>query len=285
MVSIRKIAASTKLGLAGIALVAGVLGCGSSTTNNDQGASFSALGFFEANSTETPPPALAGFTTTLSSDPANQGIFLNQSLAAIGLENRLRNSFIRLTKVDCEYQVPGSSISVPPDSVAVSSFIPASPGIGGPQIGGSGGSGGVGGSGGSSTGGTTTTDTSSGTGGGNATGEGSKTYMTFKVISASIYSYLNNNRNALPELPFQVQIFCTATGVTNAGKTIETNPIGITAVMAEEIFTDTSAGTGSGGDVTGFDGGDSSNSGDGTTTVGSSSGATAPEGEIIPVTN
>ena len=43
-----------------------------------------------------------------------------------------------------------------------------------------------------------------------------------------------------------------------------------------------------GGDVSGFDGTDSANSGDDTTTVGTdtgSSGATAPEGEIIPASN
>ena len=260
MVSIRKIAASTKLGLTGIALVVGVLGCGSSTTNNDQGASFSALGFFTA-ATPEPPPGLSGLNATLSQDSAASG-FASQSLAYIGLENRLTNSFIRVTKIDCDYNVPAATIPIPSDSISTSGFINASPSIGGPTIGGSG----------------TAT----------ATGTGTRLYLQFQLISPSIYAYLNSNRNALPELPFQVQILCTATGITNAGKTFETNPVGLTAVMIEQSFVNSTGGTGTGtgGNVTGFDGSDSSNTGDGTTTVGAGgSGATVPGAEVIPVVN
>lgn len=290
MVSIRQIVASTKMGLAGVALVAGVLGCGSSTTNNDQGASFSALGFFqlaEDGTSTGDPKGLSGFNTSLSSDSAASG-YARQSTALLGLENRLRFSFIRVTKVDCDYFVPGASIPIPSDSFATNGFIGASPDIGGPQIGGTGGSGGVGGTGGSSGSSTDTASTSNAVTGGNATGAGTKQYVTIQTISPSIFGYLNSNRNALPEYPFQLQILCTATGITNAGKVLETNPVGLTAVMIEPSYIDiegTTDGTETGGDVSGFDGGDSANSADGTTTVDSTGSLTAPEGEIIPVTN
>jgi len=241
-----------------------------------------------------PPAGLAGFTTALADDDASSG-FLRQTLVSIGLENRLRASFIRVTKIDCDYNVPGSSIPIPSDSVLVSAFLNASQNIGGPQIGGAGGSGGVGGAagggaagggaagggaagggaagGGAAGGGAAGGGAGGGVVGGNATGIGTQQYVVFKAISSSVFAYLNSNRNAFPELPFQLQITCSATGITNAGKVLETNQVGITGVMVEPSFVDTTAGTGTGGDLSGFDGGDSSNSGDGTTTVdgGSSS--------------
>ena len=299
MVSIRKIAASAKtsLTITGLGLLIGIVGCGSSTSNNDQGTSFGALGFF-SSAIGSPPPGVAGLTTTLSSDPSASGGAVGlQTLTYIGLENRLRTQFIRVTKVDCEYFVPGSNITIPPDSTAVNGFINASPDIGGPQIGGTGGSGGVGAASGSTTGGTTggsTGSTSGGVSGGNATGISSKTYLQFPIINSSIYAYINSNRNGLPALPFQLQVVCTATGISQAGDAFTTNPVALSVDFEEFVPGAVGASgvtSGTGGNSNSFDAGGTGN--DTTTTAGSGTGTTtgavtspegdAANGEVIPV--
>jgi len=276
-----------------------VAGCGSSTTNNDQGVTFLALGYFADSAGTT---GVSGVNAVLSSDIGASGIqgipgaVGQQTLVFMGVENRLRNQFIRLTKFDCEYLVPGSSLSIPPDSFAAAGVVTPNPGIGGPSIDGAGASGnvgfGAGGGGAGAAGGTagqaggaTAGATGGGAGGGGtvgtsgpATGQGGRLFSQFPVIGPDIYSYLNNNREALPELPFRMQALCRATGVSSAGDAFATNEAGITVTFFEVAeFPNPDGGTGStgtGGDVDGFDGGDTGDDGT-TTTVGSSTGSSA----------
>ena len=256
MASIQKFAAVAKVGLviAGVGIVA--IGCGSSTTNNDQGVAFSAFGYFQAPPPPEPPTGLSVVTSTFlardfAADNLSSGTNSKQVVAYLGLENRLRTQFLRLTKIDCEYNVPGASISIPPDSIPAAGFLNASPNIGGPQIGGTGGSGGVGGTAGGGgatggaggTGGTGSTGNTGGnatggnsTAGGNATGVGSKLYFGFPLVTNGIFGYLNANRNALPELPFQMQVTCSATALSTAGDAYESNPVGIAVQFVEQDF-------------------------------------------------
>ena len=242
-------------------------GCGSPTSNNDQGVVFLALGYFADATGST---GLSGVNAVLSADIGSSsiqgvpGAVGQQTLAFMGLENRLRNQFIRVTKFDCDYDVPGSAITVPPDAFASSAVIEPNPLIGGPTIDGAGGSGDVGfgtststsssgSSGSSSTTSSSTTSSSSstsssgagtGAGGGGvgsavggagisgaATGQGGRDFAEFPIVGPDVYAYLNNNRSALPELPFRMEAQCRATGISSAGDVFTTNDVGITVTF------------------------------------------------------
>jgi hypothetical protein len=152
----------------------GGYGCGSSS-NNDQGTSFTALGFFV--------PGTAGGTgqngtiIPLFSDVSETDGLSN--LTSIGVQNRLQSQFIRVVRVDCSYDVQGSSLNIPDDSEPLGSIVEA----------------------------------------------GGSSFIAIQVISPDIFSFLNNNQNSLPQLPFKMTVTCSVTGVTQAGDVLTTNPV------------------------------------------------------------
>ena len=163
--------------LISLCVIASALGCGGAS-NNDQGTSFTATGFFNDDGS-----GRSGFTTVLFSDLANpvlgggdgQIVFSN-----IGVQNNLSNQFIRIVRVDCSYEIPGGSVTVPDDSQLIPGIVEA---LGGQAL------------------------------------------IGFALVSTDIFSFLNNNQNFLPQLPFRMFVTCSVTGVTQAGDTITTNPI------------------------------------------------------------
>ena len=190
------------------AMMCGVA-CGGST-NNDQGTSFLALGFFIDDETSqtgafTPlatdfaqlPSAAAAGTVPVQSDGAALFTF-------IGLENRLSSQYIRLERVDCRYDVPGAdpTFQVPDESFNITAII-------GP--------------------GSATDDTQEPA---DAILE-EAFYAQFSILSPDIFSYLNVNRNSLPELPFRVIATCSAIGISEAGDVFRTNEVTLNIVVTD----------------------------------------------------
>ncbi len=226
-----------KLGLLVLVLFAGINGCGTAT-NNDQGTSFMALGFFAEGGDEggvDPDTGQSGDTVPLFADRSGltpmDPYDGNVVFARIGLQNRMTSQFIRVVRIDCSYTIAGSNLQIPDDSFnATWTLGPAAA------------------TGGSSSAGAVTSaadDTS---------------YMGFDIVSTDLFAFLNANQNYLPKLPFRMIATCEAVGVTQAGNTVTTNPVSYYLLFADyaECCTGTGAtsggeqlGTGQGGTVTG----------------------------------
>ena len=166
-----------------------LVSCGGST-NNDQGTSFLALGFFQDSNGNTGD---AGRTTALFSDfplePfAADGLDIATVLSFIGVENRLTNQFIRTTKMDCSYEIPGARIAIPDDSTTYTTVLP-------PAV-----------------------DTA-------GVIQTSQNFTQVIVVSSDILAFLNLNINSLPEIPFRMIATCSVTGVSQAGDVFTTNPV------------------------------------------------------------
>lgn len=208
------------LGLAGLLSLASVVGCGS-TDNNDQGTVFTALGYFGATSADSAAvdtEKAIGYAFLPLSSPVGL-IDGGAQFTWIGVSNNLvtegtRNPYIRATRINCSYFVPGSTLSIPDEEFATSGII----------------EGGTGSAGGSTEGG----DATGGAAQSAAKAIGSGTaYLPFPLVSSDIYAYLNNNRTQLPELPFEMVASCNVTGVTRAGETYTTNNVDITIQFVE----------------------------------------------------
>lgn len=218
------------------ALLLGGAACGGST-NNDQGTSFLASGYYDSEGT-----AVNGYILPLASDIPNTateapGGFTNafpadglQLIVRMRLENRLTSQFLRVQRIDCSYVVPGASpaLALPNDSFNASAVVQ-------PEA---------------------------------------QVDYAFQMISPDIYSYLNVNRNLLPELPFRMYADCSAIAVTQAGDTIVSNPL----TFFVQFLDSAECCTGGAGPAAGFSGGfqqGPATGGDFTTDSGSSSGDAA----------
>lgn len=201
-------------GLAGL-----LYGCGSAS-NNDQGTTFTATGFFADSTGATGDTgaviALGRDVPTLQTDGNDFGVAdpvrLDGRAAStfIGLQNRFGGRadtladdavFIRTERIDCDYEIPGSDIGIPSDSNPLGTVIEA----------------------------------------------GGSAFAEFLVISPDLFSFLNVNRNSLPELPFRMNARCSAVGVTRNGATITTNPVNYLILVADAAECCTGVGVFGGG--------------------------------------
>ena len=106
--------------VAGLAL-AGVLGSCGSASNNDQGASFTLLGYFaevpDSESTSL-PTQLTGLSILLS-DPGQEGAPSADNFgggtvtAVVGMQNNIVTQFLRTDRVFFEYDIPGAAAQPP----------------------------------------------------------------------------------------------------------------------------------------------------------------------------
>ncbi len=188
----------------------GFLACGGGT-NNDQGTSFLAYGWYKG----TPPEGSTGDVINIMSDVAESADgTAGFATAWIGLENRLANQFIRVERIDCSYYVDGSvsGFTIPDDSEFVSSVLGANP----PSAGGSSAFGG-------------NIGTRNGIDGDQlfASGEArpQTTKLEFMIVSQDLVRYLNLNRNSLPPTPYTLSVVCRANGISQAGDVLTTNPL------------------------------------------------------------
>ncbi len=197
----------------GTLIVLGTLSCGGAT-NNDQGTSFLALGFFIDGSGEGEgdagtivylnedtafrlPTQPIPLFVPVDKDPEEEGL----QGGFIGLENRLTSQFIRTVGAECSYEVPGAdpSLIIPNDTWYFTTVLDPAPAAGEDE-------------------------------GDEATNQA---FVQILIASPSMISFLSVNQNSLPELPFNALVTCVVTGVTQAGDTLETNPVHYQIVFAE----------------------------------------------------
>lgn len=251
-------------------LVLGAVSCGGTGSNNDQGTSFLAYGYFNDSQGQT---GSSGAIVALAPDSAvlvgtgGASVQLlvdgNAVLTFMGFQNRLANQFIRLVRIDCSYDIPGSNLQIPDDSFNSAAVISSDPAA-------------------------DDRDDETGQQVPLPTGEGSTLILQFEVVSPDIISYINVNRNSLPELPFRMNVSCRGVGVTQSGDTIVTNDLVYFVQFFDqaecctgsdfETIGDTVVNDGSTADDGGFQGGSGSGGGvsfsDGTSTgsVGDATG-------------
>ncbi len=248
--------------------IAGAVSCGGTGSNNDQGTSFLALGYF---GDETGGTGLSRVDALLAPDSATivtAGGFQadgNQVDVFIGFQNRLSNQFIRLERVECSYAIPGASplLAIPDDSYNTAAVISASPS-------------------------SDDRDPDTGEAVPLPTDGGSRLFYGFTILSPDLISYINVNRNLLPELPFRMNVSCRGVAVAQSGDVLISND-----VLFEVRFVDQAeCCTGASGETIGDDGGFQSGTGsgggivfeDGTTSNGgggAGAGATVEEGSGI----
>ncbi|MGH7855861.1 MAG: hypothetical protein ACREQY_00915 [Candidatus Binatia bacterium] len=106
--------------------------------------------------------------------------------SAIGLENNMAQG-INVERVDLQFRVSGSNLAIPNHSEAVSTRL------------------------------------------GPASGQEAsepRSFIEIFVAPANIIQFLNDNRNQLPELPFEMVVLATGVGTSDAGDNFRTNRIG-----------------------------------------------------------
>ncbi len=210
-----------KLLISFVALVIGVsvAACGNNS-NNDQGTSFLALGYFTLVNDEVAPTTQVRFS--LESDiPLGTGTG-SESNVLIGLENRLATQFIRIERYDCSYDIPGAQPGFTvPDFVERASFVIGAAGVGGDGL----------------------------EGDARFPGEDEAVrpqvlFSNIAILSTDTVAFLNVNRNSIPALPFTMTATCRAVGITQAGDVLTTNPVSIPVLLVRDSFLNPPAGGG-----------------------------------------
>lgn len=176
--------------------------CGSGSSN-DQGVSFTLLGFFsEVGDARRTPPGELGQSVPLSAEnPENQtGNLAGSVSTVVGLQNNITTQFLRVDRLEMDYFVEGASIQPPSTLVAVTTILGASPGD------------------------TLTGGSSSSSGGGTTTEEDtSAVYASFPIVPPDVMAWLNFNRASLPELPFTMIATVRASAVGSSGARYDSN--------------------------------------------------------------
>lgn len=192
------------------ALVAGFYGCGGS--NNDQGVSFTNLGFFQFDEDEEfecgelPPIGQFGTTASLGSFSDTSG----GVVSALGLQNNLAGQIIRPDRVLLSFYVPGATSNPPSTTESLGGILGPGDGTANESGGSS-----------SSSGGSTSIPTSLPPGFDSICNQG---FYNIYVVPPQVMSYISINRADFPEPPFIMEVRVTASGVSSAGDRIESNP-------------------------------------------------------------
>lgn len=180
----------------------GFFGCGSGS-NNNQGVSFTLLGFFETFDGEDPELVeVVPLSNQNESDPNESG----NVFSFAGSMNNLSQQFIRTDGMYLSYFIPGATRQ-PPDTATAYSVVL------GPAV-----------------------DTSVEEGEDpfdsslppSFAGEDAPSNISrglVSIVPADIREWLNLNRNSLPELPFDMVVTAYASGITSSGDRLDTNEV------------------------------------------------------------
>jgi hypothetical protein len=186
--------------------------CGSAGTSNDQGVSFTLYGMFRDSACTQ---GLSGLAIQLSTDAETNGSGVG-GLASVGLQNNLAQA-IRTRRAFMKYYVEGAQVQPPTTSQPLGSFL--GPGTKTPNS-------------------SLPDSISGGTGEGAAAGLASVGCSEIDLVPAEILSYLNFNKDTLPELPYKMRVEVTVTGIGTAGDEYATNPIDVfVEVLEDNIIT------------------------------------------------
>lgn len=196
---------------------AGIAGCGSTGPSNDQGTSYLALGYFTVVDEERVP--IGSIDATLNSEnpvlsATGQLVDGRRDRILIGTENRLSAQYIRQTRIDCSFEVPGSNLSIPGTSTVSGRILSPAVFDDGDNV--------------------PTIPQPNPDATVEEGGRAQFWFATVNLIPTDIYAFLNNNSNSLPQLPFLMNVDCVAVGVTQAGDILETNAVSIPVTFFDE---------------------------------------------------
>lgn len=197
-----------------ILLVASFAGCGD-TTRNDQGVSFSFVGWF-ADTTGDVGYSFGTWPLSFDQEAAGNAGYVPEGIPIYaGLENHLTDQFIRVDRIRHSYYIAGASVQPPDSSIAAPMFLEA---VGGTD----------------DTGTTTTESKSIG-------------YIGTMLVTPDVMTFINLNRLNFPEPPFVMIITSYATGVTSAGKRMDTNRVEFSLTFTHDTVIPPGASTGTSG--------------------------------------
>lgn len=216
-------------------VVPSLLGCGDST-RNDQGVSFTFMGWYQESSDgqgDGGPACEIGVTRAFvgisegALDSESPGSLVGELESAyyVLLQNNLSEQFVRVERVVHNYYVPGASVQPPTTSVALPFVM--SPVVGEDQTG-----------------------FGSSLPSGFASGRelelaGNLLCAQIPMLPASVRSFISLNRAQFPETPFVIVVSSYATGVTSAGQSIESNPMEFEIVVTSDNPINASSGSSS----------------------------------------
>lgn len=197
------------------AIVVLYVGC-NSAVNNNNGASFTNLGFFqslpESNDDTLPTAETVKFAPISTSNPETGGTSTQGAITSvIGLQNNMDQMFIRTTKVILQYFIAGAVVNPPSTELPLNIVL-------GPAV--------------KSSSGTSSDSSSSSTSTGfksslpDSFGDGSipnRRFVSITAVPVEVMAWLNLNRDSLPELPFTMSVTAEVVGITSAGDTIVSN--------------------------------------------------------------
>jgi hypothetical protein len=191
--------------LAALVVGTALYGCGSSSPN-DQGTTFTLLGYFaelpDDASDDTLPTALTGVGILISdpsieAPPSGSNLGGGTVAAVLGFQNNLSAQFLRTDQVFFDYIVPGASAQPPSTNYPLSMVLGAADSN------------------------LQATPTSSLPGG--FDGLSHRGFAQVTVLPAEIREWLNFHRTSLPPRPFVMTVRSYVSGVTSAGDRIDSN--------------------------------------------------------------
>lgn len=217
-----------------------MVGCGGASSN-DQGVSVTLLGF------NIDPDTLAPCSGT---EPNHSGSPVPLSVASDSaggirtgyvVQNRMTTQFFRTENAFLEYYIPGATKQPPTTAIPTGAIIEKAP---------------------------------------EATGEGasaepSRACIGGYILPPEVQSWIINNRNSMPELPFQVEVRAYISGMTSSGDRLDTNVLKFFVEFTQDILVDSE---GSGGGDSGLGGGTEETSGDTSTTDTSATDSSGTSG-------
>ncbi len=217
----------------GIALIMAISACGGSGGNNQQGVSFSFLGFYEtapvsADEELGPPFVATEYFVGGSEDDGFSGL---ESPAMFGCAlNNLNGQFIRVDRAFYEFNSPGAGISIPSTSTATNMFL-------GPADGG--------GSAGAAAGfDSTLPDSFAGD-----SAPKSRNCGRLLKVPPSVAQFLALNKGNFAEETFEVEMKVTLSGVTSSGDRITSNPMSFLLLVTTGTPITPTDGSDTGGDA------------------------------------
>ena len=207
-------------------LVAGLVSCGGGGTSNDQGVSFTLLGFFEAlpeDQCQPLDPFVSRVSTTISDTENTESAGSGGVVTTIAaMQNNLSGQFVRSQRAELSFFIPGASVQPPSTNVGAGAVIsPLAPP-------------------GADAGGGFDSSLPPSFGADDC----NRGYTTIAVVPADIRAWVNLNRNSLPEAPFPMVVDVTISGVTSAGDHIDSNTAEIFVEFLPDNLIDPTAGGG-----------------------------------------
>lgn len=211
------------LSLVGVSALLFVMGGCGGGTNNDQGVSFTFLGYSapDVNGDQlldcaAGQPLASGAIAPLS-DGGSESQGDTQFVAANAqLQNNLTSQFIRLERVFLTFYIPGASAQPPSTTAAVGKVIASGVGAGA-----------------------------------DSAASGTTGCAKVFIVPPEIYQWINLNRSYLPEPPFAMEVTSYFTGMTSAGDRLDSNEILFDVTFTPDAIIPPTVGEGDGGVVAG----------------------------------